>query len=148
MDLNIKVNKPQESENKYEALPEGWYHVVVIDSKSKETRAGTGKYLEITLEVIGDTPHAGRWVWDRFNLVNPNPRAVEIAQENLEKLAYCAGLDHVGNSIELHHRPVQALIKQREWEGQLQNEVKGWRKADMDSASTKTAVSDSTNVPF
>ena len=56
----------------YEPLPEGYYNVIAIDSEIRDTKAGTGNYLQFKFEVL-DGQHKGRYIWDRFNLRNPSP---------------------------------------------------------------------------
>ena len=128
----------------YEALPEGYYNVIAIDSEIRETKAGTGNYLQFKFEIL-DGQHKGRYIWDRFNIRNPNPRAVEIAQENLARFCQSAGLKSISDSFKLHHRPVKVKVTQREWNGQTQNEIKGYRKADLGNATPAPSTG---NVPF
>ena len=146
--LNFDAAKFEIEEEKdgFEPIPEGFYHAVAIDSELKETKAGTGSYLQFTFEIIDEGKWKGRWVWDRFNLSNPNPRAVEIAQENLAKFCSAAGLSKVSDSFELHHRPIKIKVMQRDWNGKTQNEIKGYRKPEIkDSAPSPVNAS---NVPF
>jgi hypothetical protein len=51
----------------YEPLPADWYKVVITDTEEKPTKAQTGSYLQLTIEVI-EGNHAGRKVFDRLNL--------------------------------------------------------------------------------
>ena len=120
----------QDNTSSYEPLPEGYYNVIAIESEIRETKAGTGNYLQFKFEVV-DGQHKGRYIWDRFNLRNPNPKAVEIAQENLARFCQSAGLKSISDSFELHHRPVKVKVAHREWNGQTQTEIKGYRKADL-----------------
>ena len=77
LNFNAAAIEPQQS---FDALPNGRYEVIITDSEMKETKAGTGAYLMLTMEVIGDTKHSGRKLWTRLNLVNPNATAVQIAE--------------------------------------------------------------------
>ena len=131
--INFNANNydfSQEDRPAYEPLPEGYYNVIAIESEIRETKAGTGNYLQFKFEVI-DGQYKGRYIWDRFNLRNPNPKAVEIAQENLARFCQSAGLKSISDSFELHHRPVKVKVSHREWNGQTQTEIKGYRKADL-----------------
>lgn len=108
----------------YDALPNGDYPVIISDSEMKETKAGNGHYLELTLEVIeGD--HQGRRVWDRLNLDNPNAKAVEIAQRTLDSILFALGMNSVEDSAELHDKPLIARVRIRK-DDPTQNEVKGY----------------------
>ena len=134
----------QDTTSSYEPLPEGYYNVIAIESEIRDTKAGTGNYLQFKFEVL-DGQHKGRYIWDRFNLRNPNPKAVEIAQENLARFCQSAGHKSISDSFELHHRPVKVKVAHREWNGQTQTEIKGYRKADLGNA---TPAPSSGNVPF
>lgn len=110
MDLNgfdanaVEPNKPRD------ALPAGWYKVVISESEEKPTKAQTGSYLQLTLEVIeGD--HAGRKVFERLNLKNPNSQAVEIAQRSLSGICRATGVMTPRTSQDLHDKPLMAKVK-------------------------------------
>ncbi len=93
-----------------EPLPAGWYKVVITESEEKPTKAQTGSYLQLTLEVIeGD--HAGRKAFERLNLKNPNAQAVEIAQRTLSGICRAVGVVTPRTSQDLHDKPMMAKIK-------------------------------------
>lgn len=110
MDLNgfdanaVEPNQPRE------ALPAGWYKVVISESEEKVTKNMLGSYLQLTMEVIeGD--HAGRKVFERLNLKNPNSQAVEIAQRSLSGICRATGVMTPRTSQDLHDKPLMAKIK-------------------------------------
>ena len=111
----------------YEVLPEGAYEAVITDSRMQTTKSGTGEMLVLTLEVIsGD--YKGRKLWDRLNLVNPNPTAVALARQTLAHLCLAIGVHQLHDTIELHNRPLLALVRVRKTpDGEHQNEIKGYR---------------------
>ncbi|MBF0140230.1 MAG: DUF669 domain-containing protein [Magnetococcales bacterium] len=88
-----------------ELLPPGDYRVQVINSEMRATKAGTGQYLWLEMDVL-DGVHVGRKVYDRINLVNPNQQAVEIAQRTLSAVCHATGRMQVRDSEELHFQPV------------------------------------------
>jgi Protein of unknown function (DUF669) len=93
-----------------EPLPAGWYKVVITESEEKPTKAQTGSYLQLTLEVIeGD--HSGRKAFERLNLKNPNAQAVEIAQRTLSGICRAVGVVTPRTSQDLHDKPLMAKIK-------------------------------------
>ena len=91
-------------------LPVGEYLVHIIESELKDTKAGTGKYLELTMEVL-DGEHKGRRLWERLNLFNPNPTAVSIAQSTLSGVCHAVGVMHLIDSTQLHNAPFVAKVK-------------------------------------
>lgn len=111
----------------YEALPAADYEAMVTDSTMKSTKDGTGQYLELTLE-IQTGQFQGRRIWDRLNLQNRNPKAVEIAQKQLSALCHATGVLQVQNSEQLHNRPIiMKLGVRNDPERGMQNEVKGYK---------------------
>jgi hypothetical protein len=93
----------------YGPLPAGEYEMVITRSASKPTKAGTGSYLELEMQ-IASGEHSGRRHWERLNLDNPNSTAVRIAQEALAKLCLALGLEHVEDSEQLHDLPFIAVV--------------------------------------
>jgi hypothetical protein len=70
LNFDASAVEPQQS---FDALPVGRYEVIITDSEMKDTKAGTGQYLQLTFSVTGGQ-HDGRKLWSRLNLVNPNLR--------------------------------------------------------------------------
>jgi hypothetical protein len=97
----------------------------------KETKAGTGAYLMLTMEVIGDTKHSGRKLWTRLNLVNPNATAVQIAERELSAICHCFGIMEPSDSEELHNIPLNVDVMQElnPQSGQMTNRIKGYSTA-------------------
>lgn len=91
-------------------LPAGEYPVSIVKSLYKETKAKTGHYLELHMKVLMGE-YKGRILFERLNLDNPNPIAVEIANKTLNTI--CQTLDKVGveDSEELHGIPFIVKIK-------------------------------------
>lgn len=115
--------KPQEG---FDPIPAGWYHARIIESEAKPTKSGDGGYIELTLEII-DGAHAGRKVFDRLNLWNANPTAVEIAQRRLSAYCWGAGVMLIQDTQQLHGFPLNIKVSIREDKtGQYEpsNEVK------------------------
>jgi hypothetical protein len=112
-----------------EVLPDGDYPVIIEASEWKATKAGTGQFLELTLQVI-EGPQKGRKVWDRLNLSNPNTQAVEIAQRTLSAICHATGVMKVSDSAQLHNLPLLAKVKVSQGPNGPSNEVKGYKKLD------------------
>jgi hypothetical protein len=91
-------------------IPAGWYKAVITESLEKPTKAQTGSYLQMTVEIIeGD--HAGRKAFERLNLNNPNQQAVEIAQRSLSSICHAVGVMTPRTSQDLHDKPLMVKIK-------------------------------------
>ena len=101
---DIEPNEPREP------LPAGWYKAVIVESEEKATKAQTGSYLQLTMEVIeGD--RQGRKVFERLNLNNPNKTAVEIAQRTLSGICRAIGVMTPRTSQDLHDKPLMVKVK-------------------------------------
>lgn len=108
-----------------EPLPRGMYPVIVIESAIKPTLAGTGEYIELTLQVV-DGEFAGRRVWDRLNVSNPNKTAEDIAKRQLQELCLAAGVSSLNETEQLHDIPVLAEID-LDRKDQSRNRVMGYQ---------------------
>lgn len=120
---------PEEYEpgsNSFEPLPKGWYTAMITESENKETKSGDGTYLSITFE-IEDERYKGRKVWANLNLDNPNPKAVAIAQRNLADICRATGVMAPKDSEDLHFKPLAIYLAVKEYNGELKNEVKGFK---------------------
>jgi hypothetical protein len=102
----------------FEILPPGQYLVQVVASEMRVTRDGLGQYLYLELDIL-EGPYAGHKLFDRLNLVNPNPDAVQIAQRSLSALCRAAGRMQVSNSEQLHLIPIRVDVKVRPPKGEF-----------------------------
>lgn len=121
--LNAAEVEPTES---FDALPAGDYPVMIEKAEWKQTKAGTGHYLELAMAVL-DGQYKGRKVWDRLNLVNPNTQTVEIAQRTLSAICRAVGVQHVDTNTvsQVCGKPLIAKLKV---DGD-NNAVKGYKPA-------------------
>lgn len=97
---------PQQS---FEPIPADWYNMMITESELKPTKNNDGAYLSMTLKVI-DGQYAGRVVFDRLNLQNKNPVAVEIAYKMLSAYCHATGVIQVQDSQQLHGIPFKARV--------------------------------------
>ena len=107
----------------HETLPPGEYRVQIIVSELRATKAGTGQYLFMELEIL-DGAMVGKKLFDRLNLINPNRQAEEIAQRTLSAICHAVGRMQVSDSEELHFKPLLAKVVVDK-EGY--NQVKGYK---------------------
>jgi hypothetical protein len=112
---------------KQDALPAGQYKCVAIESEWKDTKDGTGKYLQFVFEVV-DGQFKGQRVWDRLNLVNNNSQAVEIARRTLSAICHAVNVMQPKDSSQLHNIPLVVKVACKEYNGGFTNEVKGYAK--------------------
>jgi hypothetical protein len=99
-----------EPQGDYQPIPPGDYKVHIIASEMVANSAQTGHMLKLELEILeGD--QAGRKLFDRLNLDNPNSQAVEIAQRTLSAICHAMGKLSVQDSEELHGQAMIAVVK-------------------------------------
>jgi len=84
----------------FEPLPAGWYPVEITSVELKDTKAGTGKYMSVGYKVTGES-HNGRMVFGNINLRNPNPKAEEIARQQLGDLMRAVGISKLSDTDQL-----------------------------------------------
>ena len=140
MNLNgFDANKVEPSESR-DPIPAGWYKCAITASEEKPTKAMTGSYLELEVQVI-DGEHQGRKVFDRLNLDNPNQTAVEIAQRTLSSICRSVGMMTPRESSELHDKPlmVKVAVKPADGAYSASNEVKEYQAADNVQAAPAVA---------
>ena len=101
----------------YDVLPPGKYLAQIIASEMRATKDGNGQYLYLELDIL-DSQHAGRKLFDRLNLVNANPDAVQMAQRTLSSICRAVGKLQVSNSEQLHLIPLIADVRVRPPKGQ------------------------------
>ena len=101
----------------YGPVPSGTYEAIIVDTETKATKAGTGRYLELTFEITGPE-HSGRRIWERLNLDNPNEKAVEIAQRTLAQICHAIGLLTPKQPEELENKPLKIVVGIEEGTGQ------------------------------
>lgn len=124
-------NKDEVPEDEFTVLPEGEYTAQIIRSEMKETRSGTGMYLELRVQILDD-PYTGRLVFDRLNLVNENDTAVKIAQRTLADICKALGLEESPeDSEELHGQEFTVVLTVEEETDSFpaQNRVKKYKAA-------------------
>ena len=130
MDLNGFNAMAVEPQTSYEPMPADWYKCVITQTEEKPTKKQNGSYLQLDIEVI-EGKFAGRKVFDRLNLNNPNSVAVEIAQRALSSICRAIDVPNPMNSSELLDKPlmVKVAVKPADGEYSASNEVKGYDAA-------------------
>lgn len=139
MDLNgFNANDVDPAESR-EPVPAGWYKVVISASEEKPTKAQTGSYLNLEMQII-DGDHAGRNVYDLLNLNNPNQTAVEIAQRTLSSICRAVGVMTPRQSEDLHDKPMMAKVAvQPARDGyDARNNVKEYAPVEKSSAASSS----------
>lgn len=129
--FSFDTSTVEKRENNYELLPAGWYVAQVTDSDIVTLKSGNGQAIKLTFDVLSDG-YRGRKVWSQLNVRHNNPKAEQIAQQQLRELCDSIGVVRMSDTTELHNKPVQIRVKVRTDDtGQYepQNEVAGFKAA-------------------
>jgi len=95
----------------FTVVPEGKYQVVIVGDRLKDTKAGTGKILELKVQVI-EGEHRGTTIVDRLNILNKSDVAQKIGQGQLKRLCNLCGVDYPPSSTDgLIGKPMLATVK-------------------------------------
>ena len=119
----------------FDLLPEGDYIVAIEKADWKDTKAGTGKYINMQFNVI-EGEKQGSKLFNILNLVNPNPVAVRIATQDLNKICAACNMSNVEDTDELIGIPMSVTVTIDENEGSdypAQNKIIAYNNADGDS---------------
>ena len=103
----------------------GWYKVTINQFERMMNKNGSGEHLKVEFDLENR-----RKVWNRYNLKNTNPKAEQIAMEQMAALCMSCGY----NSIQDVWNPVELLGKSCELYIDLDgtyNNVKSVRKVEV-----------------
>jgi len=122
-------------------IPAGKYLAVISDSEYKPTKAGGGKYLQLTFQVL-EGEYKGRLVWARLNLENKSEMTVKIARGELSAICRAVGVMQPKDSIELHNIPLEISVglKKRDDNGEFTNVIKGYTKKGAGASAPRPAA--------
>lgn len=110
----------------FDALPEGWYTATITQADIKPTKAGTGSYIGLRLDITGPT-HQGRVIFTNLNINNPNPKAEEIGRQQLNQIMGALGLPTVKDTDQLIGGSLSVKLAVKTENDESKNEVKGYR---------------------
>lgn len=131
MGYQVNFNAAEVDPNQvFEALPAGDYTAIVSRIDIKQTKTGSGQYLELEFDMQAEQ-YRGRKLFDRLNLWNPNPKTVEIAQRQLSALCHATGeLDLKDTDQLLGKLAVVSINAKSDPQYGVRNEVKGYKAPD------------------
>jgi hypothetical protein len=126
LDQTFSVETLPQSED-YSVIPAGWYHASITDASVEPTKAGTGQYIKVRFDITGPS-HQGRVVFTNLNIRNPNPKAEEIGQQQLNSLLRSIGVPSISDTDQLigGNCQIKVTVKNSEQYGEG-NEIKGFK---------------------
>ena len=144
--LNFNANEVEPSKA-FDPIPAGKYIAVITDSEMKETRAGTGRYLQLEFEIT-DGEYAGRKLWSRLNIENQNAEAVRMARADLSAICRAVNVLTPSDSIDLHNLPLVIKVHCRKDKntGEITNDIRGYESKANYKPEPKQASATPTNA--
>lgn len=126
--LNFNAAQYEPYTGAADVLETGVYSVQIVASEVKQTKAGTGYMLVLTLSCL-DQHVAGRRLMVRLNIHNPNPTAVEMAYRELSAISHVVGVLNWQDTQQLHGRPFKVSVEKVERNdkpGSYANDIKAY----------------------
>ena len=135
--VHFDINTYEAPKNDFTPLPKGEYMAMVTDSQMKVTKAGTGEYLALTMQII-EGKHADRKIWENLNLHNPNEVAEQIARANLKAISAACGFESLDDTDQLNNIPF-ILVLDIDRKDPTRNRVMGYKRAGSGAAPSSFA---------
>lgn len=88
MSFNFDLNEVEEFSGG--VIPAGTYPVTLEQAEVKETKDGSGLFIQAMFTVTGEN-QTGRKFWEMFNIKNTNEKAVQIGLGRIKSLIVAAG---------------------------------------------------------
>jgi hypothetical protein len=112
----------------FEIIPPGDYEACIVSSDMKSTKDGTGKYLNLEIQILGGQ-YQNRKLFEKLNLENKNPTAVTIAKGTLSAICRAVGVLTPNDSSDLHNKAFRISVgtRKREDNGELENRIKSFK---------------------
>lgn len=116
----------------FEALPVGDYEVTVQAAEAKKT--STDKVMFKVAFTVTSGPHANRKIWNNFVVSPESPPAMSYFFQHMGAMGltreFFAANPHPDQVAQaLVGRSCKLTLEQREWQGQMRNDVKSIKPA-------------------
>ena len=148
--LNFDATQVEPSSG-FSPIPAGKYVAVIIDDEMKDTRTGSGRYLQFTFEIV-EGEYSGRKLWTRLNLENTNMEAVKIARADLSAICRAVNVMQLQDTVQLHKLPmiITVRLKKNKETDEMQNEITGYegKQAYAPGATASTPTAQTATAPW
>ena len=144
--MNIDLTDVKESS--FALIPNGEYSVMMDDCSIKETKSGTGEYINAKFRIMNGA-YEGRWLFHMFNIKNENAKATEIGLGQLKTFMRCAGVKEfkLTDVLDLLSLKCNAVVKTRTDDYGEKNVI-SYFKPLADSITPATGTPPAGAVPF
>jgi hypothetical protein len=136
--VHFDISTYEAPKSGFDPLPKGEYAAIVTESQMKITKAGTGEYLALTMQIT-DGEHSGRKIWENLNLHNPNEVAETIARANLKAISEACGFAELDDTDQLNDIPF-ILVLDIDRKDLTRNRVMGYKRAGSGSAPSASSA--------
>lgn len=125
---------PEDNGGDFSPLPAGEYSVKIADAEICNTKAGTGQYIKLRLDVTGPS-HQGRVLFSNINIQNPSQKAEEIGRQQLGSIMRAINLPNLADTDQLigGEMSVKVTIRKSDEFGD-QNDVKSYKSLNGSTA--------------
>lgn len=114
LDFELNVNELYDPEKDvFKLIPEGWFSAVTERAELKLTKDGTGQYVSLMFKISGPT-HAGRALFDTFNIKNKSVEAETIGRQAIGKLMKALKMEKTGTVHAFNGKNVMIKVGQKE----------------------------------
>ena len=131
----------------FEAIPAGEYEACIVNSEMKQTKDGTGEYLNLEVQIISGE-YQNRRLFEKLNLRNRNEQAVQIARGTLSAICRAVNVLTPNDSSELHMKPlrINVVVRKREDTGEMQNTIKAFKPRNAQPVSDNALVASGSSM--
>lgn len=106
--FDVTEVEPSAPRGDYEPIPAGNYILKALEADEKKTASG-GTMITAKFEVVKGE-HAGRLLWQNFNIVNKNPTAQSIGRGQIVAWAHACGKPNADDTDKLLGKPFAASV--------------------------------------
>lgn len=106
--FDVTEVEPTAPRGAYEPIPAGNYILKALEADEKRTASG-GTMITAKFEVVKGE-HAGRLLWQNFNIVNKNPTAQSIGRGQIVAWAHACGKPNADDTDKLLGKPFAASV--------------------------------------
>ncbi|CAB4172657.1 Protein of unknown function DUF669 [uncultured Caudovirales phage] len=119
---------PVQEDRDFSPLPEGEYLVEIKTAEIKATKSGTGKYINVRMDVI-EGKYAKRVLFSIINIKNDSDVAEKIGRSQLGEIMRSNNIGTLQDTDQLIGATMMVRVVIGEYKGEAKNEIKGYRSA-------------------
>ena len=146
--LNFDVNSVEAAEGFPDALPAGWYPVIMTSSNLRTNANGVGSSLHTAYKII-EGENSGKFIFIRVNWEAVSEQAQQIGRGKIAAVAKALNINGIlQDSNQLHDKPFMLKVNYQEPNGNFsaQNDIGAAKPMDA-AASQYQAPAQSVQVP-